>query len=113
MCRHSACNHNRLHQGNTSGVAPRDNPVKDRDIYRLETGGQIEATAKTRRARKNPYDRNLRALDYRGHRGEIGIFAGYCHVAARPGLTGSPGVQGTQTGASFDWCRHLAVVAQS
>jgi hypothetical protein len=41
----------------------------------------------TRRAHGDPSDRDLPA--YRDDRGEVGIFAGYCHIAARPGLTGS------------------------
>jgi hypothetical protein len=40
---------NRLQQHDTAGVEPvGDNPIKDRDIHGLETGGQAEALRKTR-----------------------------------------------------------------
>jgi len=52
-----------------------DNPFENRDIHRLEAGGQVEATKQICRPHGNPGDQDLRVLDDGYDRVEIGTFA--------------------------------------
>ena len=49
-----------------------DNPFEDRDVHRLEAGGQVEATRSICRPHGNPGDQSLRALDGSYDGGKIG-----------------------------------------